>query len=309
MIDSDLSGIEKELVLKYLTDGNVPVTVTPLESEPEESTGKIKPVVSAVFPVAFSSSQITVMNEGIIVLRNPPQNVLAFADKQVRVEFYFNKLGLYFDTAMKRIQTGLALVVPPVISRIQETPIAPPQGFSASLYFSVSDKKTVNITCHPLNGYDLFSKPVWSGIPIGYQKRAKEYLEEFVVQAHAEKNAGNGLQLISVCRYLAEDSGKVHNRQGRADPPSVIYADYERIVFGTVAGNLLLAQNEEYALKMTFPTGTASVPKRDVFTTCLVEKIYSVPDSSRTCSVCRYVAIKEEDQRFLYEKTTRQLFF
>ena len=35
MDDKKLSGIERELVLQYLIDGNVPVTITPLENQYE----------------------------------------------------------------------------------------------------------------------------------------------------------------------------------------------------------------------------------------------------------------------------------
>lgn len=95
-----LSGIERELVLKYLQDANVPVTVTLLESLPE--TGLHSPS-SAVFPVALASEKMTVLNQGIILLKNPGQAVASFAGKDVRVEFYFNRVGLCFITKMTQI--------------------------------------------------------------------------------------------------------------------------------------------------------------------------------------------------------------
>ena len=33
---TELSGIERELVLQYLIDGNVPVTLTPIDKIPDE---------------------------------------------------------------------------------------------------------------------------------------------------------------------------------------------------------------------------------------------------------------------------------
>ena len=46
MEKTKLSGIERELVLQYLIDGNVPVTITPVENSSAESDGKIHPLNS-----------------------------------------------------------------------------------------------------------------------------------------------------------------------------------------------------------------------------------------------------------------------
>ena len=48
MKNEKLTGIERELVLQYLIDGNVPVTVTPVESENDADT--IHSVPSQIFP-------------------------------------------------------------------------------------------------------------------------------------------------------------------------------------------------------------------------------------------------------------------
>ena len=97
MEKTELTGIERELVLQYLIDGNVPVTLTPLDDEEKDSSGEIKPATSAIFPVAFKAEKITVLEQGIILLKNPMQSVRNFAGKKVRVEFYFNRLGLCFE--------------------------------------------------------------------------------------------------------------------------------------------------------------------------------------------------------------------
>ena len=121
METSKLTGIERELVLQYLIDGNVPVTVTPIdEDESDGDDEKVKPATAALFPIAIKAEQLKVLEQGIILLTNPPQNVRDFIDKKVRVEFYFNRLGLYFETKIKQIKAGLALVIPSSINRIQD---------------------------------------------------------------------------------------------------------------------------------------------------------------------------------------------
>ena len=65
MMEHDkLTGIERELVLQYLIDGNVPVTLTPIEealsSDKEKTEGEIRSLTSQVFPVAIKGEHIKV---------------------------------------------------------------------------------------------------------------------------------------------------------------------------------------------------------------------------------------------------------
>lgn len=107
-----LTGIERELVLQYLIDGNVPVTVTPIEKNlDKQSEDAIRPPISTIFPVALKGEQIQVLKQGIILLTNPPKSFENFKSSKVRVEFYFNRLGLYFNTEIKEVSSGLALVI------------------------------------------------------------------------------------------------------------------------------------------------------------------------------------------------------
>ena len=93
---SQLTGIERQLVLQYLMDANVPVTLTEeielgqekaAENEKSENGHRIRTVASGVFPVALPGEQITVLDQGIILLKNPPESVKVFDGKKVRVQF------------------------------------------------------------------------------------------------------------------------------------------------------------------------------------------------------------------------------
>lgn len=301
-----LTGIERELVLQYLIDGNVPVTVTPIEDEEENRDGddKVKPATSALFPIAIKAEQLKVLEQGIILLTNPPQNVRNFIDKKARVEFYFNRLGLYFETTIKQIKAGLALVIPSSISRIQEAAASlRPTEISAQLYFSVNQKTDVHIDCVPAQGYQLFTRPVWKDIAEEAQVKAKEYLEEFIVHARQKGVAGSGVQLIPVVRYLAEKVVKMESVQGRKEPLEILFINHERIVFGQKAGNAELQDGTEYALEMSFPL-PRPLSERKIFATCRVESNYFDEKKELSCVVCRYTSLQEEDVRFLYEKGT-----
>ena len=80
-----LSGIERELVLQYLTDGNVPVTLTPEISGKDSDNPH--PLGSAVFPVALKAEKIKADKTGLIQLVNPPQSVLSLKKKNVKVKY------------------------------------------------------------------------------------------------------------------------------------------------------------------------------------------------------------------------------
>ncbi|MCR5613615.1 hypothetical protein [Treponema sp.] len=323
MESNSLTGIERELVLQYLIDGNVPVTVTPVDetlevesvdnqkkSDKKDSDSKeeIKPALSAVFPIALKGEQIKVLEQGIILLTNPPKSVQNFTTKKVRVEFYFNRLGLYFLTELKQVKAGLALVIPSEIMRITELESERPLDFSATLFYSCSENTDVHIDCYPVQNYRLFSKPIWADVPEEIQHKAKDYLEEFIAHARKTGTAGNGVQLIPVCRYLADARPKILEVEGRANPLDIIFADYERIVFASNADNMHLESGAEYALEMSFPIESTVIKVRKMFLTCGVEALYQNEEKTFTAAVCRYTSIKEEDVRFLYEKTTNKIF-
>jgi hypothetical protein len=322
MANSELTGIERQLVLEYLMDGNVPVTVTLIDKKessvsaentaPEsESTDSTVPASSAgVFPVALRAEQMTVLDQGIILLKNAPGSIKQFAGREVRVQFYFNKLGLYFVSQMKQVSSGLALVIPAKIERVADEPQERPKSFSIILYYEAGKKNgNLHIDCAPADGYRLFENPRWSDVEEDDQKTAKSYLEAIVTSSREEKkNIGNGVHLIPVVRYLSHKENKQSAIEGRAVPPSVLYIDYERIVFGSLKDNMILTEGCEYALKIGFPIESGPVKERAVYVTCSVDRLYTSKDSLRICAVCRYTSIKEEDVRFLYEKVKKEVF-
>ncbi len=303
-----LSGIERELVLQYLIDGNVPVTLTP-ENE-KKSSAAVQSLESAVFPVALKGEKVRAQKSGIITLENPPQSVLAFAGKKVKVEFYFNRVGLYFYSDVSEAESGLQLCLPESINYIEDS--SDPQKYElvCYLFYECRTQSDLNVVCVPWKNTSLFTRPAWKEIPLANQKKAKKYLEIFVEQAKIEKNAGNGIQLIPVCNYLTsqEEHQKMEALQDRVKPVSILYIDHERIVLGNETKGLNLIAGAEYAIKMSFTLTEGPIGSRDLFVTCKVNKLYSDVQSSKFCADCVYTSIQEEDLRFLYEKATSRLF-
>lgn len=311
MADNKLSGIERDLVLQYLIDGNVPVTLTLLEDKNKTSSEQIQPLSSQIFPIALKADNMAVQKNGIIQLKNPPQSVVQFANKVVKVEFYFNRIGLYFTSLVKETKKGLSLEIPKEIDRIQDVVEEKTYDFSALLYFECANKKDINLKCVPFEQTPLFSRPAWKEIPLENQTKAKDYLEKFVALAKKEKNAGNGIQLIPICNYLTLSiDQKLEAVQGRVKPLNILYVDHERIVFGFENENQTskFELNQEYGLKMSFSIKNGPITSRDIFVTSIVNNLYKNEDGTKTCVDFKYTTIQEEDLRYLYEKATSSLF-
>lgn len=313
MEHSKLTGIERELVLQYLIDGNVPVTLTPIEeelsSDSEDKELEIRSLTSQIFPVAIKGEHIKVKKNGEILLENPVQSVASFAGKTVKVEFYFNRVGLYFISPVKETKKGLTLLIPDQIERIADIEEDSDYDFSSVIYFDCKSRRDLNLKCIPENDIELFVRPVWKIIPLEYQKKAKELLEVFVEQAKLEKNAGNGIQLIPVCKYLTEPhTNGLEAMENRVKPLSILFVDHERLVLGMESKACTFFINEEYGIKLSFSIKRGPILTRDIFVTSIVNKIYRSADGLHSCVDFRYTTMQEEDLRFLYEKTTSTLF-
>ena len=140
------------------------------------------------------------------------------------------------------------------------------------------------------------------------QQKAKRLLEQFVEQAKLEKNAGTGIQLISICKFLTEKKiEKVQSLQNRVEPLSILFIDHERIVFGVSEIYKNLFNSKEYGIKLSFSINIGPINTREIFVTGIVNKIYCNEENEGICVDFCYSNLQEEDLRFLYEKATSTL--
>ena len=141
------------------------------------------------------------------------------------------------------------------------------------------------------------------------QHEAQQRAEKIVADARARDVLGNGIQLIPVCRFLASGSGGIKALQGRAENPEVLYVNHECIVFAQKSEKFAFKPGIEFNLKLYFPVELKTAGMfREVFTECCVQSVYSDDKNEKTCAVCSFVSMKEEDIRFVYEMTTKNLF-
>lgn len=303
-----LSGIERELVLQYLIDGNVPVIITPV-SDIKTDDDEIHSLNSEIFSIAIEAEHISVLKEGIILLQNVPTQVVDCEGKKVKVEFYFHRVGLYFITEMKTVSSGPALVIPGEINRIKDVYTEQKYDFFCDFYYSVGGANS-SFRCFPASNVDLFTRPVWSSIQLEKQQKAKEYLEKMVPSARKNGKAGNGIQLINICKYFVEkNENKIEAIQGRLKPFDILFVNHERIVLGFEKNEAFeLLENQEYALNMAFSMKDVPSIMRNVFVTFRIDNIYSNDNETSFAADCSFTSLKEEDCRFLYEKATSNLF-
>ena len=161
----------------------------------------------------------------------------------------------------------------------------------------------------PDSQIELFVRPAWKIIPLENQKAAKALLEDFIDEAKVEKNAGNGIQLVPVCKYLTEKKQEgLEAMQDRPEELSILFIDHERLVLGMTSKACTFFKNEEYGIKLIFSIKKGPILTRDIFVTGLVNKIYRSKDGSLSCVDFKYTTMQEEDLRFLYEKATSTLF-
>lgn len=116
------------------------------------------------------------------------------------------------------------------------------------------------------------------------------------------------MQLIPVCRFLAESKERVVSVLGRVNPLEIIFADYERIVFASDISSMKLSLGQNYNLEMIFPLDSPVIKSRKMNLNILVEAFYENDEKTFVAASCKFVEIKEEDKRFLYEKTTNKKF-
>ncbi len=307
-----LTGIERELVLQYLIDGNVPVTISTIRSNEaiEKQDFELVPMNSAVFPVALKAENVSVLKEGIILLKNPPKSVSNFIGQKVRVEFYFNRVGLFFVTQLKAVKSGPAIVIPTEIQRVEDVVQENKYDLTAKLILSDSENPDSYLDCLPADGFKLLVRPAWSSIPLENQALAKKYLEVFVDVAKKNGKAGNGIQLINICRYLVEQNVRsVQSVQGRVRPFDILFLNHERIVLG-------FEKNESYGLKEGFESQILisfvllenHFINRQIKVSLKVDVLYSDEKKEKFAADCSFFCLQEEDTRFLYERATRKLF-
>ena len=148
-----LSGIERDLVVSYLCDCNVPFTLISNHS------------ADRIFSFSTGQGGVRILPEGIILFTDSsvlPQDLIG---QQVNLRFYFKKLGLSFSSLVSCTKSGaIALVVPREILRITDTEENAGTGFSCNVFLGEAFSGQ-RLSCSLREGYPLFMPWVWRLLP------------------------------------------------------------------------------------------------------------------------------------------------
>lgn len=164
-MDNVLSRVERDVVLRYLRDDSVPLVIQQSGSSTNVST--------------LIKEQFVVHNEGIILIKNPISDWMSHDYTDVEVRFYYKKRGLYFNSVLRRISYGMAIVIPAEIRKQADKDSLHDYLLTAVLFYSCAKQDDLHIKCCPRANYPLFDPFVWQTISSGEIKKLSTYFEEF----------------------------------------------------------------------------------------------------------------------------------
>lgn len=148
-----LSGIERDLVISYLCDCNVPFSLIQNQTP------------DRIFSFVTGQGGVRILPEGIILFSDAevlPQEIIG---TQVTLRFYFKKLGLSFSSLVSCTKSGaLALVVPREILRIADLEENAGTRFSCNVFLGEAFSGQ-RLVCSLRDGYPLFMPWMWRCLP------------------------------------------------------------------------------------------------------------------------------------------------
>ena len=211
MAKNELTGIERTLVISYLVDGNVPLTLCASNEE-----------------FSISGEQTKVLEQGIVVIQDSDAALEKFENRDVRIRFYFNKLALYFTARLQRSSAGLALVIPETIYKLDEKIERISGEFSVSIFYSGANKsgQKNEIECDFDERFPIFVRD-------DYKARIEKYLSE-ALPVKNEAIEGR----IHAPKVIYADSQRIVFAARKIDMPLTLDSKYELLLKFPIDGPL-----------------------------------------------------------------------
>lgn len=148
-----LSGVERDLVVSYLCDCNVPLALIPTQP------------ADRIFSFVTGQGGVKILPEGIILFTDSSVLPQELVGQQVSLRFYFKKLGLSFASFVSCTKSGAkALVVPREILRLPDADDNVGNGFSCNVFLGESFSGQ-RLSCSLREGFPLFMPWVWRCLP------------------------------------------------------------------------------------------------------------------------------------------------
>lgn len=305
------SPLEVSLIKKYLA-----FEARSLEVSFEDESGK-----KDTFSSLTEKTDSKLLQRNLLRIKGYESSIekvknLAFSSKKVSVNFYFNRLGLYFSSRILFSENSFCIMLPEEFFTISETQKSPEQEIYCVLFYETGNealkKNCLEIKCTSLSGFNILKKPSFTDLEREgniegsiIDKKVKNWIREVILSIKEDSesriNVSDGLFLIPIGRYLIEEKKtEVGQIEGRAKNPGIIFIDDKRIVFAGEKDDMVLVEGKNYKIKIFFPLA-GPIKARIVEVNCFVSVVFENYEKTRLCANAEISSLREEDRRFLSE--------
>ena len=264
-----LSRIEREIVLKDLQNKLPKIEIKAISTEyiPSEKN------LPTFQPLDLTEKNYSILDQGIIFFtRNQTPRVIV-DNAKICVFFYYNGRGLFFESTLRHVKNGFAIVIPDFIYKQDDIGNGVLQNLKCFLSNS-DDENDGKISCLPTDKFPLFTKVDKSQIP---------------------------MQFFS--ENLLTDTPSV---EGRIVPPYLLYLSDTELFIGCLTSKIRFSIGETFSLELAIPF--AFFERKIICNATLEDKFQSQSSTEKTCYKFSLSNLKQEDARYLYEKINGTIF-
>lgn len=258
-----LSRVERVIVIKYLQEKLPKLLIKAIATEyiPSEQNAP------KFLPIDIEENNYSILDQGIVFITRSQLSRIIIDKAKICVFFYYNGRGLFFESTLRHVKNGFAIVIPEFIFKQDDVGNGILQQIKCNIYNS-EDKTEGKITCVPTEKFRLFSSADESQIPI---------------------------------QFFSEDlTAQMPSVEGRILPPFILYISENEIYIGSVTTKINFQIEETYTLELQIPF--AFIFRTINCKIILKDKYKSENSTEKTCYRFEFSSLKHEDYRFLFEK-------
>ena len=264
-----LSGVERAIMLKYLQDKLPKMVIKAISTKyiPSEQN------LPKFDPLDLQESKYSILDQGIIFFTRNQTSRVIVDNAKICVFFYYNGRGLFFESTLRHVKNGFAIVIPDFIYKQDDIGNGVLQNLKCFLSNS-DDESEGKIACVPTDKFSLFTKVDETQIPI-------QFFSE----------------------NLLSDTPSV---EGRILPPYLLYLSDTELFIGCLTSKIRFAIGETFFLELAIPF--AFFERKIYCNATLEDKFQSQNSIEKTCYKFSLSNLQKEDARYLYEKINGTVF-
>ena len=264
-----LSRVERAIMLKYLQDKLPKMVIKAISTKyiPSEQN------LPKFDPLDLQESKYSILDQGIIFFTRNQTSRVIVDNAKICVFFYYNGRGLFFESTLRHVKNGFAIVIPDFIYKQDDIGNGVLQNLKCFLSNS-DDESEGKIACVPTDKFSLFTKVDETQIPI-------QFFSE----------------------NLLSDTPSV---EGRILPPYLLYLSDTELFIGCLTSKIRFAIGETFFLELAIPF--AFFERKIYCNATLEDKFQSQNSTEKTCYKFSLSNLKQEDARYLFEKINKKNF-